>query len=182
MSIPVEPMTVEQRRQQLRGWAALSGDISEVGYMMKSVGLMYLEMEIFLEQLGKRDIAGDIRDFQIKFHQGWDGPPRLLPKEFYWRIEHMQEELNEFKMAVVTGDIVKQVDGLFDLWFLTMGTMHIQGFPIFQIWKEGWESNMSKEYLEKSGRFGAGVCKGLSYHPPDFHKILRIPKPEPKKP
>ena len=106
------------------------------------------------------------------------GPRALPPDAVQFRADFMQEELDEFRMAVKDGDQAKAFDALLDLCYVTLGTAHLMGFP----WPEGMaevqRANMSKERATSSGdpRSKRGhaldVVKPAGWQPPDIAGVL----------
>jgi predicted HAD superfamily Cof-like phosphohydrolase len=84
------------------------------------------------------------RDVQ-KFHKEvlldpeWD-EPNLLDK----RVDFMQEELDEFILAVGSNDVVGMADALADLVYVALGTADILDFPFDDIWAAVQGANMRK--------------------------------------
>jgi predicted HAD superfamily Cof-like phosphohydrolase len=84
------------------------------------------------------------RDVQ-KFHKEvlldpeWD-EPELLAK----RVDFMQEELDEFILAVGSNDVVGMADALADLVYVALGTADILDFPFDDIWAAVQGANMRK--------------------------------------
>jgi len=86
-----------------------------------------------------------------KFHEKFKIPQSQFPGFYYsdremmeFRIKFLEEELKEFKEAVVADNMVKGFDALLDLVYVALGTAHICNFP----WREGWnavqDANMRK--------------------------------------
>lgn len=115
------------------------------------------------------------------FHEKYDVPigqlPHTLsPERYQHRIKFMQEELDEYKDAVATGDIASQFDALIDLVYVALGTAIWQGFP----WQAGWDevqrANMQKVMVEnvtlsrRNDPFD--VVKPVGWLPPDLATVL----------
>ena len=91
----------------------------------------------------------------VKFHQKFSLPQEEMPsfpneEITAFRIDFMQEELNEFKEAVEKRDIVTAFDALLDLAYVTLGTAYLMHLP----WNEGWAhvqaANMEKVRAKKA--------------------------------
>lgn len=122
----------------------------------------------------------DIEKFHQKFDLTFEGQPRTLPQALQrFRIEFMEEELEEYKKAVAKKDLVGQLDALIDLQYVLLGTAYMQGF--FNIWDEAWNrvqaSNMNKirvKSKEKSKRNSIyDVVKPNNWTPPNLEELLR---------
>ncbi len=86
-----------------------------------------------------------VRKFHEKFGLKYEGPPRQLPDDVAdFRIKFLQEELDEYKEACSSNDLVKQLDALADIIVVALGTAHLQGFPIDSAFKEVMKANMRK--------------------------------------
>jgi predicted HAD superfamily Cof-like phosphohydrolase len=128
---------------------------------------------------------GDVGQFHKKFglhsvtHDG-SGPRDLTPHELkdllQFRIDFMQEELNEFSGAAWDGDDARMFDGLLDLVYVAMGTAHLLGYP----WQAGWQlvqtANMKKERASSidmsTRRSLLDVVKPEGWCPPDIEGLL----------
>lgn len=91
------------------------------------------------------NIEQAIKDFHEKYQLAYDGPPRQLPAGLQgFRTKFMQEELDEYKEAVESGDLEKQFDALVDLVYVAVGTAYLQGFPFNAGFDMVQIANMSK--------------------------------------
>lgn len=104
----------------------------------------------------------DVTEFMKKFGIAYSGSPRLLPHDIQqFRMKFMQEELDEFELAVLHGDLTKAFDALLDLAYVVHGTAQLMGLP----WAKGWaavqKANMSKQRggVDKRGNHTLDVCK-----------------------
>lgn len=124
----------------------------------------------------------DVGRFHRKFglpsvsHEGV-GPRNPDPEVIKFRVDFMQEELNEYAEAIAEGDDAKAFDALLDLVYVAEGTAHFHGFP----WQEGWDevqkANMAKVRAQADGSDSArnsswDVVKPLGWQPPDMDRIL----------
>lgn len=79
----------------------------------------------------------DVVKFHIQFGIGYNGPPRLLPRDLLdFRLKFLEEELTEFEEASIDGNLVKSFDALLDLSYVTLGTAYLMGLP----WQQGWDA------------------------------------------
>ncbi len=107
-----------------------------------------------------------------------DGPPRqLTPHEFEFRDKFMQEELDEYREAVATGDMAKAADALVDLVYVALGTAHLHRFPFDDVFTEVQRANMTKVMATSAEESKRGsqldVIKPAGWTPPDVEGILR---------
>lgn len=87
----------------------------------------------------------DVREFQTKFGQlVGDKPRHLTRRKLNERIAQMQEELDEFIIAVDNDDIAEQADALIDLVYFALGTAAHMGLPWQALWVDVQRANMSK--------------------------------------
>lgn len=104
-------------------------------------------MEIQLSTLLPPDMIQDVADFHRRIlGQPQAESPSLLSHQFVIeRFRFMQEELDEYLEAGFKGDIVGAADGLADIVYVALGTMHIMGLPTAEIWNAVQKANMTKE-------------------------------------
>ena len=69
-----------------------------------------------------------------------------------FRINFLQEELDETKTAYETMDGEEIVDGLIDLCVVAIGTLDAFGVDAYKAWDEVLKANMSKNVGIKEGR------------------------------
>ncbi len=140
-------------------------------------GLQLLGIAVLLQKQ-PLDMMKLVGEFHQKFKQTYDGPPRVLPPELYWRMDFCDEELEEYRKAVEDGDIEKQYDALMDLLYVILGTIYTQRLPLYEGFLEVHKSNMSKELVEVGkGKFGLTVHKGKDYKKPNLKQFLPLPLP-----
>jgi len=108
---------------------------------------------------------------QITKYQPPNTPTMITGALVELRVMQMQEELDEILVALVSNDLVETIDGLMDLIYFAIGTLHLVGVhrekfnTIFQIIHE---ANMRKVSGIKPTRFIPGVPEHL--HPTDAIK------------
>lgn len=126
----------------------------------------------------------DVGEFHTKFELPTSENCKVQPlpnnlKEF--RSKFLQEELDEFKLALESDDIIEQIDGLLDLVYVAHGTLHMMGLPaplVQACWEDIQRSNMSKvraehENDERSKRKNSfDVVKPEGFIPPRIKEIL----------
>jgi len=69
-----------------------------------------------------------------------------------FRIDMMQEELDETRNAFVNKDPEEMVDGIIDLCVFAIGTLEVFGVDANKAWDEVYKANMNKEVGIKEGR------------------------------
>ena len=90
------------------------------------------------------------------------------------RINLIEEELNEFKEAILKKDLKEVADALTDILYVTYGAGHAFGINLDDCFEEVQKSNMSKlgddgnPIYNKNGK----VMKGPKYFKPDLKKFL----------
>jgi len=75
-----------------------------------------------------------------------------LNKFMQFRINMMQEELDETKAAFNDRNAEEMVDGIIDLCVFAIGTLEVFGVDANKAWDEVYKANMSKEVGIKEGR------------------------------
>ena len=98
--------------------------------------------------------------------------PTLIPiEEALARYQLMQEELDEYKQAIIDGDLVKIADGLADTLYTVLGTAVSHGIDAQPVFDEVHRSNMTKQYPDPITKIGG---KGPDYQPPRIADLLLI--------
>ena len=69
-----------------------------------------------------------------------------------FRLDMMQEELDETRNAFVNKDPEEMVDGIIDLCVFAIGTLEVFGVDANRAWDEVYKANMNKEVGIKEGR------------------------------
>jgi predicted HAD superfamily Cof-like phosphohydrolase len=117
-----------------------------------------------------------------QFHEAFgltvtDAPTGTIPAELRaLRINLLDEELEEYKLASVAGDIVAVADALTDLAYVLFGTYVAHGLQDLAdtLFDEVHRSNMSK--LDENGRpiyrEDGKVLKSAQFSEPDLGAIL----------
>ena len=90
------------------------------------------------------------------------------------RINLIEEELNEFKEAILKKNLKEAADALTDILYVTYGAGHAFGINLDKCFEEVQKSNMSKlgddgkPIYDEKGK----VMKGPKYLKPDLEKFL----------
>lgn len=100
----------------------------------------------------------DIEDMHTKF--GVNNVIRTLPKEklakfLEFRLNFLQEELDEAKKAAVSGDLAQAediVDAMIDLCVVAIGTLDAFDVDSYEAWNRVHSANMKKEPGIKASR------------------------------
>lgn len=135
------------------------------------------------------DVFKDVGDFHEKFglpsirdnnKAGRPIPPHVLdPETNAFRVDFMQEELDEFKQAYMENDLPKMADALIDLVYVALGTAHMMHVPFYHCWFEVQRANMAKERAnsstdERSKRKNSlDVVKPKGWKAPDIAAVLK---------
>ena len=77
---------------------------------------------------------------------------KVLDEFLKFRLQFLDEELNETKKAVVERDPEEIVDGLIDLCVVAIGTLDAFGVDAHKAWDEVHRANMAKEPGVKESR------------------------------
>ncbi len=99
----------------------------------------------------------DIADMHVKFgvHEWFEAntdDPDLMIKYLQFRMAMVQEEVDETRTAMVTGDPEEVVDGLIDLCVFAIGTLDVFGVNANEAWDKVYNANMAKQPGVKEGR------------------------------
>jgi len=94
-----------------------------------------------------------------------------------YRVNFMQEELDEFKDAVANRDPAAMLDALCDLAWVAMGTAHYFNLPFHEAWMEVARSNLAKERRtvpDANHKRGAveKIVKPDGWQPPQLERVL----------
>jgi predicted HAD superfamily Cof-like phosphohydrolase len=91
------------------------------------------------------------------------------------RYDLINEELEEFKVAMNNKDLLEVADALTDILYVTYGAGHALGIDLDKCFEEVQNSNMSK--LGKDGKpiydESGKVMKGPKYFKPDLTKFIK---------
>ena len=99
----------------------------------------------------------DIADMHAKFGvREWfeanKDDPDLMIKYLQFRMAMVQEEVDETRTAMITGDPEEVVDGLIDLCVFAIGTLDVFGVNANEAWDRVYNANMAKQPGVKEGR------------------------------
>ena len=100
------------------------------------------------------DWVKDIHDMQTKYKtREWVENNKDKLRQFLeFRIDFLQEELDETSGALVNTDAEEIVDGLIDLCVVAIGTLDAFGVDPYKAWDEVLKANMQKEVGRKVTR------------------------------
>ena len=100
------------------------------------------------------DWVKDIHDMQTKYQtREWvENNQDKLRQFLEFRINFLQEELDETSGALVNTDAEEIVDGLIDLCVVAIGTLDAFGIDPYKAWDEVLKANMQKEVGRKATR------------------------------
>ena len=113
--------------------------------------------------------------FMLTFGQEIKKKPSLSTDKINkLRIKLIEEELKEFKDAILKNDLKEAADALTDILYVTYGAGHAFGINLDDCFDEVQKSNMSKlgddgkQIYNKNGK----VMKGSKYLKPNLEKFL----------
>lgn len=122
----------------------------------------------------------DVNEFQTKFAVPMKPEPALLDVDtMEFRMEFLQEELDELDVAYEKGDLAAVVDALIDLEYVLKGTILMMGlghkWP--ELWAEVHKTNMAKvrvgtDLAGSKRKNSLDVVKPPGWKPPDLKRIL----------
>jgi len=99
----------------------------------------------------RNEFIVDVMAFYKKYGLDYNGPPRHLPEELKdFRIDFLQEELDEYKKCSDEGNLEGQFDALVDLAVVLFGTSLLHGFPFEAGWVRVMHANNQKVRVEKA--------------------------------
>tara|TARA_B100001250_G_scaffold120842_1_gene102585 strand:+ start:302 stop:673 length:372 start_codon:yes stop_codon:yes gene_type:complete len=113
--------------------------------------------------------------FMKTFGQEVKKTPGLSSKKINkLRINLINEELEEFKLAILNDDLKEAADALTDILYVTYGAGHAFGINLDKCFEEVQRSNMSKLGDDKKPIYNEDgkVMKGPKYFKPDLSKFL----------
>lgn len=116
-----------------------------------------------------------VMDFHKLYNAYISEKPELRDKDIAkLRIKLLDEELNEYKEAVYTNNLVEIADALGDIIYVAIGAAISYGIPMEKVFAEIHRSNMDK--LDENGNpiineYGK-VVKPSWWQPPDLKTIL----------
>lgn len=116
------------------------------------------------------DYLGMVREFHETFGHIVADEPTLDQTKAVQKLRYdlIEEELSEFKDALVVGDLVEAADALADLLYVTFGAALVFGIPMDEIFSIVHASNMSK--LDENGkpiyRADGKILKGPNFYEP----------------
>jgi predicted HAD superfamily Cof-like phosphohydrolase len=87
------------------------------------------------------------------------------------RARFLQEELNEFKRAVESQDLVEQADAVADIVYVALGAALLLGLPWEPVWNEVARSNWEKEPAS-TARAAKDAVKPPGWRRPDIAGVL----------
>tara|TARA_Y100000310_G_scaffold270200_1_gene283859 strand:+ start:604 stop:1065 length:462 start_codon:yes stop_codon:yes gene_type:complete len=117
----------------------------------------------------------DIIRMHLKFGMPFPNKPKVLGEEMLeFRAKFLMEEVLEFVMASMMGDIGKATDALVDLVVVAKGTAAKMGVP----WESCWDAvniaNMAKIRVDKGeGRNDFDLAKPPGWEHPDIERIVQ---------
>lgn len=122
----------------------------------------------------RSSLMDDIRQFHNKFgFNSFDKPDFLGEEETSFRLDFMDEELEELMTAYHDNDLEGMFDGMIDLVYVVLGTAHLMGLPFQEGWDRVHAANMTKVRgpSVRSGDFD--VIKPEGFVKPDLSDLVK---------
>ena len=113
-----------------------------------------------------------LREFHTEAGQVGGGFPSAELRQ-----EMLDSEVQELREAVAAGDLVKTLDALADIVYVTVGTAVTMGLPFDAALREVHRSNMTKLIPPIRIREDGKILKGPHYEPPDIAGVLGLEQP-----
>lgn len=130
----------------------------------------------WVKRLVVYDELDDVRAFYEKFGQHIAPRPALgNPFRVNERINFMQEELDEFRQAALSGDLAGQADALVDLIYVAKGTALELGLSDCWevLWQDVQRANMAKVIGKTHRGINIDVAKPPGWKGPTTEEILK---------
>ena len=108
-----------------------------------------------------RDLIADIDDFRTKY--GFDAVKPTF-KDLCFRLDLMEEEMNELRHAMRTSNPEEVVDAYIDIIYIALGSLKMAKVDINEAWTRVHRANMSKIRGIKPGR---EQSDGVDVYKPD---------------
>lgn len=94
-----------------------------------------------------------------------------------YRINFLEEELEEFKLACREENLPAMLDALVDLAWVAMGTAHYLGAPFNEAWDAVYRANMQKVRTQRGSddhKRGEAepIRKPIGWEPPDIAGVI----------
>jgi predicted HAD superfamily Cof-like phosphohydrolase len=127
------------------------------------------------------DLFMMVAEFHKKFNLEPTDQPGF-PVEEIWRLKniHMQEELDEIKVAAANGDLEEYFDGLIDLIYVALGAAYLAKLPFEQGFLRVHKANMTKIRALRSEdskrRSAYDIVKPAGFVAPTLSDLIRKEK------
>lgn len=122
-------------------------------------------------------LTADIKEFHEKFKlPSSDQPALLTPELFSFRSQFLQEELDEFILAHLQGDLAGCLDALVDLVYVALGTAYLMNLPFDKAWEAVHTANMQKVRAARPSdskrHTSFDVIKPPGWKAPDIQRVI----------
>lgn len=119
----------------------------------------------------------DVHRFHEKFDVPQDRSPRWPEEDLIqFRVDFLDEELNEICDAINDQNLEGILDGLVDLVYVALGTALTFGFDFHEAWERVQRANMEKVAVKNTngeGRHKTDVVKPEGWRPPRFSDLVQ---------
>lgn len=121
------------------------------------------------------DMTADVAEFHREVvHVESPPTPRFLsPERHKWAVGFLQEELNEYKLAIETMDLPGAIDALVDLTYVAIGRLLEHGVPPSEAWDPVQRANMAKRLGQTHRGSDTDAAKPDGWMPPDHEALVK---------
>lgn len=120
-----------------------------------------------------------VRDWMIKAQQPVATYPQILSHSLaFARLNFLEEEVRELKLAIYKNDLVGIADALTDIDYINKGNFVTFGMDDSPFFEEVHRSNMTKLVKDGNGNYTVTknhlgkILKPATYEPPNLQPIL----------
>lgn len=140
-------------------------------------GLLLAAVADLKTHIQSQDLLADVANFHKKFGISYEGKPRKLTGQLQrFRLRALEEELQEYRDAVKSGDLAEQFDALIDLLYFLLGTIHLHGFPLYEGFRRVHEANMKKvlagDASDSKRGYALDLVKPEGWQPPVLEDLV----------
>jgi len=123
----------------------------------------------------------DIDDFHRRYGYHQCDKPSIPQKNtdlVSLRIDLLDEELSELKVAIGDNNVANALDALVDLTYVILGTAWLFNLPFDAAWEEVHKANMKKVRASSKRSDFYDVVKPVDWTAPDIIKVIKEGKYE----
>lgn len=104
-------------------------------------------------------------------------PETLGRQRLRWALSAMEEEIEEFRVATLAGDVEEAADALMDLAYFALGRLTEMGVPARAVFDEVQRANLTKErgtLSKRPGSLGHDAVKPAGWQGPNHAWLLEL--------